>query len=285
MSRPIAVTTMVFTLNEEIHLPACLDSLTWCDDVVVVDSFSTDHSLDICRQRGARVFQRRFDGFGTQRNWALENAEPRHPWILILDADERVPPDLVRELAGRLPGVPADVGAFRVARRFYFWGRWLRYSSLYPTYVVRLCRAGRVRYLNRGHAETQEVDGAVWRLEADLIDENRKGLAEWFSRQNRYSGSEAEYELAQERLPWRLADLASADPLARRAALKRLAASMPGRPAWYFLYSYIVRGGFLDGVPGFIFCLLKSVYQWMIAIKKIESRLGRGNAPVPGEHA
>jgi glycosyltransferase involved in cell wall biosynthesis len=278
MSAPPAVTVIVFTLNEEIHLPACLDGLAWCDDVIVVDSLSTDRSLQICRQRGARVFQRQFDGFGTQRNWALENTSPKHPWILILDADERVPAEMAQEFSDRLPGVPDEVGAFRVARRFYFWGRWLRYSSLYPSYMVRLCRAGRVRYVNRGHAETQEVDGETWQLDNDLIDENRKGLEEWFSRQNRYSASEAEFELAQERLPWRIADLASADPLVRRGALKRLAASVPGRPVWYFLYSYIIRRGFLDGQPGLIFCLLKSVYQGMIAMKKIEARMGRGGA-------
>jgi glycosyltransferase involved in cell wall biosynthesis len=272
------VSALIFTLNEEIHLPACLDSLAWCDDVVVVDSFSSDRTVDMCRERGVRVFQRRFDGFGTQRNWALSNASPRNPWVLILDADERVPPEMVRELSERLPGVPPEVGAFRVARRFYFWGRWLRYSSLYPSYVVRLCRAGRVSYANRGHAETQDVDGATWQLETDLIDENRKGLGEWFSRQNRYSGSEAEFELAQEALPWRFTELANADPLRRRAALKRLAASVPGRPFWYFLYSYVVRGGFLDGAHGLVFCLLKSMYQWMIVIKKNEARLGRSRA-------
>lgn len=269
---------MVFTLNEEIHLPACLDSLKWCDDVVVVDSLSSDRSVELCRQRGVRVLQRKFDGFGTQRNWALENIEPKHPWVLILDADERVSLEMVEEFAERLPSVPAEVGAFRIARRFYFWGRWLRHSSLYPSYVVRLCRVGRVRYVNRGHAETQEVDGAIWRLEADLVDENLKGLDEWFSRQNRYSGSEAMFELEEESAPWRIADLASADPLIRRAALKRVAASVPGRPIWYFLFSYLVRGGFLDGMHGFVFCLLKSVYQGMIASKKIEARIARSGA-------
>jgi glycosyltransferase involved in cell wall biosynthesis len=277
MSERAEVTAIVFTLNEEIHLPACLDSLDWCDDVVVVDSFSSDQSVEICRKRGIRVFQREFDGFGTQRNWALENVSPKYPWILILDADERVPPEMAREFSHWLPGVPPDVGAFRIARRFYFWGRWLRYSSLYPSYVVRLCRAGKVRYVNRGHAETQEVEGATWQLESDLIDENRKGLGEWFSRQNRYSGNEAQFELAQERLPWSSTDLASADPLVRRAALKRLAAAIPGRPVWYFIYSYVLRGGFRDGVHGLVFCLLKSVYQWMIVIKKLEARMGRGS--------
>ena len=124
-SNQAAVSVIIFTLNEEIHLPHCLDSLDWCDDVVVLDSFSTDRTVEISRARGARVFERKFDGFGTQRNWALEHTGLKHPWILILDADERVPPEMAREFSERLPGVPVEVAAFRVARRFYFWGRWL----------------------------------------------------------------------------------------------------------------------------------------------------------------
>lgn len=269
------ISTFVFTLDEERHLPACLASLAWCDDVVVVDSFSRDRTLEIAHRGGARVVQHEFTGFGDQRNWALENAQPRHEWVLILDADERVPPEMVDELR-QISSVSSTVAAFRVARRFYWWGKWLRYSSLYPSYVVRLVRRGRVRYMNRGHAETQEVDGEIASLRSDLIDENSKGLDEWFSRQNRYSGSEAGFELAQESAPWRWRDLFSADPLARRAALKRFAAGVPGRPLWYFVYSYVFRMGFLDGFQGFVFCVLKSFYQWMIVIKKLEARLGPG---------
>jgi len=268
----MTVSAMVFTLNEEIHLPSCLASLAWCDDVIVVDSFSKDRTLDIARAAGARVFQHPFTGFGDQRNWALANTAHRHSWVLILDADERVPSEMAEELRAKLASVPQDVAAFRIARRYHFWGRWLRYSSLYPTYVVRLVRAGRVRYANRGHAETQEVDGTVLTLDTDLIDENRKGLEEWFARQNRYSSREAEYELAQENEAWRIVDIASAEPLRRRAALKGLAARIPGRSMWYFLYSYILRGGFRDGAHGLVFCLLKSMYQLMVSMKKAELR-------------
>ena len=272
----VPVSVMIFTLNEELHLPACLSSLAWCDDVIVVDSYSNDRSTEICKAAGARLFQRAFDGFGSQRNWALANTQPRHPWVLILDADERVPPEMVDEMRAALPAAPPEVAAYRVARRFYFWGRWLRFSSLYPTYVVRLVRAGRVRYVNRGHAESQGVEGAVRVLRSDLIDENRKGLAEWFERQNRYSSKDAEHELAAEHTPWALSDLVSQDPLLRRAALKRLAAAVPGRSIWYFFYSYLLRGGFLDGVNGFVFCLMRSMYQFMVAVKKYELRQLRG---------
>jgi len=268
MKRAADVSVMIFTLNEEIHLPSCLAALAWCDDVIVVDSFSTDRTEAICREGGARFFQRTFDGFGVQRNWALDHTEPRHPWILILDADERVPPELAAELADKALHAPATAGAYRVRRRFYMWGRWLKYSSLYPTWVVRFVRLGRIRYVNRGHAETQEVDGEILDLENDLIDENLKGLDEWFERQNRYATKDAEYELARAAVPLDLAGLASRDGLRRRASLKQLATRMPFRPTLYFLYSYVLRRGFLDGRDGLVFCRMKAVYQRMIEVKR-----------------
>lgn len=264
------VSVMIFTLNEEIHLPSCLDALSWADDVIVVDSFSTDRTEAICRERGARFYQNRFEGFGSQRNWALDNTQPRHPWILILDADERVTPELAIELKALSEATPNGVGAYRVRRRFYMWGRWLRYSSLYPTWVVRFIHRDRVRYLNRGHAETQEVQGEIRDLAHDLIDENLKGMDEWFERQNRYSRKDAEFERVREKGGLNLGELFSGDPLKRRAALKRLAWRVPFRGLVYFLYSYFWRRGFLDGRDGFVFCRMRALYQTEVAIKKYD---------------
>ena len=270
----VPVSVMIFTLDEEVHLPSCLDALAWCDDVIVVDSFSSDATEEIARARGARFIQRRFDGFGTQRNWAIEHGAPAHEWILVLDADERVTPELTREMATVLAEPLDGVGAFRLRRRFYLWGRWLRYSSLYPNWVVRLVHRDRVRYVNRGHAETQEVTGEVRELRHDLIDENLKGIDEWFGRQSRYARKEAEHELAEERrVRFRWSDLLSSDPLVRRAALKRLSWRVPGRPLLYFLYAYVVRRGFL-GRDGLMFCFMKAVYQSMIVIRKYDARRG-----------
>jgi glycosyltransferase involved in cell wall biosynthesis len=267
---PISI--MIFTLNEEIHLPHCLDSLRWCDDIIVVDSYSTDRTEEICRKNGIRFFQNKFEGFGKQRNWALENTNPKHDWILILDADERVPQELAEEIGKIGRENPKNIGAYRVRRRFHMWGRWLRYSSLYPTWVVRFIHKDKVRYINRGHAETQEVKGEIRELRNDLIDENLKGIDEWFGRQNRYTTKEAEYELELEKQLTKLSDIFSSDPLVKRAALKRLAIRMPGRPIWYFLYSYFLRKGFLDGRDGFEFCRMKALYQHMISVKKYDLR-------------
>lgn len=272
------VSVMIFTLNEELQLPSCLAALAWCGDVIVIDSFSSDQTQEIAESAGARFFQNPFTGFGDQRNWALDNCQPRHDWVLILDADERVTPGLVREFEQRLnagASGSAAVGAFRLRRRFHMWGVWLRYSSLYPSWVVRLIHRERVRYVNRGHAETQVVQGAVGDLENDLIDENLKGIADWFERQNRYSTQDASFELEQEAVPIAWRALYSGDALAQRAVLKQLAARMPCRPWLYFIYSYFFRCGFLDGRKGWMFCRMKAEYQRMVAIKKFDLRLQR----------
>ena len=271
-SYSVPISVMIFTLDEEVNLPACLSSLHWCDDVIVIDSFSADRTEELSRAAGARFYQHRFEGFGLQRNWALENTQPKHAWVLILDADERVPPELVEEMSITLRGIPEKVGAFRLKRRFYMWGRWLKHSSLYPTWVVRLVHKDRVRYVNRGHAETQEVNGEVRDLEHDLIDENLKGIDEWFERQNRYAGKDAEYELSRDSGTFSMSDMVSGDPLVRRAAFKRAAGRIPGRAFWYFIYSYVVRRGFRDGRDGLMFCFMKAMYQGMVSVKKYDMR-------------
>jgi len=281
MSALPPVSCLIYTLNEEVNLPHCLESLRWCDDIVVVDSFSTDRTESIARAAGAQFVQHAFTGFGDQRNWSLETIKLRHPWALILDADERVPAELVAEMASRLEAVPGDVAAFRLRRRFYLWGKWLRYSSLYPTWVVRLIRVGRVHYVNRGHAETQVADGPIDSLQCDLIDENHKGLEDWWARQNRYSTQEALYELSHQTGRWR--DLFSFNPLRRREGLKKLGRSLPGRPFWSFVYTYFFRLGFLDGLDGLRFSAMKAMYQAMIVLKKHELRRSGTYQPTQAE--
>jgi len=264
------VSVMIFTLDEALNLPSCLDALTWCDDVIVIDSLSSDDTEKIARNRGARFFSNQFAGFGAQRNWALEHTEPKHPWVLILDADERVPTELAKEMTAIAHAELPGVGAFRVRRRFYMWGRWLKHSSLYPTWVVRLIHRDKVRYINRGHAETQTIDGELRDLKHDLIDENRKGIDEWFERQNRYSRKEADYELSQAKQHNGWFDLLSRDPLRRRAAIKDLGRRVPFRGATYFFYAFVFRLGFLDGKDGLMFCRMRALYQAEVELKKFD---------------
>ncbi len=156
----IAVTVMVFTLDEQIHLPACLSSLHWCDDIVIVDSFSNDRTEEIAREFGARFFQRRFDDLAKQRNWALEQVPRDNDWVLILDADERVSAALRHEISARLATIGPEVAAFRLKRRFHMWGRWLPRSSLYPSWLVRLVHGVVVGETQTLHGEGAEVGAA-----------------------------------------------------------------------------------------------------------------------------
>jgi glycosyltransferase involved in cell wall biosynthesis len=268
----IKVSVMVFTLDEEENIEDCLDSVEWCKDIIIIDSGSVDKTRELTQRSNVRFYPHAFEGFGRQRNWAIANTCPRYDWILILDADERVPLELAEEIKARIDNVSPNTAAFKLRRRFVMWGRWLRYSSLYPTWVVRLVHKERVRYINRGHAETQEVNGKVASLENDLIDSNNNGIDAWFERQNRYSSQDARYELEQPRKQSSLGNLVSPDPLLRRAGYKKLFSKIPGRPVWYFLYSYFVRGGFLEGRDGLMFCGMRAMYQGMIEVKKYDLR-------------
>ena len=265
-----SVSVVIFTLNEERNLPRCLDSVEWCDDKIVVDSYSTDETTKICEARNIPFVQHTFEGFGSQRNWALEHLAFKHEWVLILDADERVPSTLATELNRLARSTPPEVGAYRLRRRFHLWGRWLRYSSLYPTWVIRFIHRDRVRYVNRGHGETQTVEGRVEKIEGFLIDENLNGLNAWFERQIRYARIDAEYELKIDGSSLSSALFPSHDPLQQRAAMKRLAAALPFRGFLYFIYSYFFRFGFLDGKDGFMFCRMKAMYQSMIEMNKYD---------------
>jgi glycosyltransferase involved in cell wall biosynthesis len=268
----MTVSVVIFALNEERHLPSCLASVKWSDDVVVVDSFSTDLTSEICRKAGARFIEHRFTSMWEQRNWALDHAGLRHDWVLVLDADERVPEALAREIEQASRTASAQVAAYRVKRRFHMWGRWLRYSSLYPTWLVRLIRRERVRYFSQGHGEGQRVQGAIASLKNDLIDENIRGLDDWLSRQNAYSTLDALYELDIEASPIPFRQLASIDPSERRSALKRIGMKLPFRGHAYFLYSYVFRLGFLEGRDGLTFCRMKAMYQDIVDIKKYDLR-------------
>ncbi len=270
-----SVSTLIFTLNEGPNLHHCLDSLEWCDDIVVVDSYSTDETIELCRRRNIQSVQHTFSGFGSQRNWALSEIPLAHEWVLILDADERVPTELALELNRLAQTSPDCIGAYRLKRRFHLWGKWLRFSSLYPTWVVRFVRRPKVRYVNQGHSETQTVDGDLGQIEGYLIDENHKDLHAWFERQSRYSRQEADFEIEGENARDNWSDLVSRDPLRRRTVVKRIASQLPFRGTLYFMYCYILRLGFLDGRDGYVFCRMKALYQSMIAINKYDLKKNR----------
>lgn len=273
---------LILTKNEAVNLPACLDSVAWCDDVVVLDSFSTDGTCDIARERGVRVMQRAFDDFGAQRNHALEHAGFRYPWVFHLDADERFNSAL-RDECGRVIAEDRH-SAYFVANRIIFLGRWIRHSSQYPYHQVRLVKRGEARFAKWGHGQREE--GAlrgVGYLQTPYDHFNfSKGVADWVDRHNRYSTEEAAGAALLREGPVPVGDLFSSDSLVRKRALKRLQARLPGRSLWKFLYLYVVRGGILDGYPGLAYCTLTAFYDFLITVKVAERRCGRGESARSG---
>src|SRR5882672_1490883 len=186
---PISV--LILTLNEEGNIGECLESVSWCDDVVVLDSLSVDRTRAIAEARGARVLQRQFDDYAAQRNFGLTSVDYRHDWVLMLDADERVTPELSDEMQKTVANQGAGVAMFIMRRRDHLFGRWIRRSSGYPTWFGRLARVGRVR-VERSVNEEYHTDGAVLRLRhhLDHFPFNR-GFSEWIRKHNRYSTMEA----------------------------------------------------------------------------------------------
>lgn len=274
MSVPVSV--VVLARNEERNLGRCLPALAFADEVVVVDDLSADSTADVAARNGACVVQHKMVSFADQRNWAMESAGLRHEWVLHLDADEVVTPELAAELAERLKAVAPGTAGFQLARKTMLGERWLRFSATYPVYVPRLVRRDRVRFEAFGHGErVGSADGEFEYLKEPCLHYNfSKGWADWFERHNRYSSHEAERILGimagHEALA--LHECLSLDPVRRRAALRRLSYRLPGRAFLRFVYIYLLRLGFLDGRDGLTYARLQSMYETMITLKVRERR-------------
>ena len=273
------VSVLILTLNEEINIEQCLDSLSWCDDVVVLDSLSTDRTVALAEERGARVVKRPFDNWSAHQNWAVTNIDFRHPWVLYLDADERCADDLRDEVLERARS-GATEAAFRVRRKDFFMGQWLKHAQLYPSWFVRVFRPERIRY-ERLVNPVAIVDGATGELQSHIIHYPfSHGVSHWIARHNRYSDLEA-IEAAKVRdrfVPG--GSLWSRDPNERRRALKDVFFRLPARPLVKFLYYYGWRRGFLDGRAGLTYATLQAIYEYMIACKGTELDRRRRGLPV-----
>ncbi|MEX3955030.1 glycosyltransferase family 2 protein [Trinickia sp. EG282A] len=268
------ISVLILTKNEEKDLPGCLESvITWCDDIHVYDSFSTDGTVEIARLLGARVTSRQFDNWASHQNWGLANINFKHDWVLYIDADERVTADLATEAIATI-AEPQDHVAFEIRRRDFYKDRWLKHVQASP-YYVRLFKPAYVRY-ERVVNPVTIVNGKTGRLNAYLDHQPfSKGIAHWISRHNSYSSLEADQFLinaaSAERFELSKALLARNFQV-RRYHQKGLFSKFPLRPLVKFLLLYVVRGGFLDGKPGFSYALLQSIYEYLIVLK-VEERL------------
>ena len=266
----MSVSILILTLNEEANLPECLQSVKWSDDIVVLDSFSSDRSVTIAEEMGARVVQRRFDNWSAHQNWALEQIAFKHPWIFYLDADERMTEELRDELASIARDPIRTAVAYYCGRRNMFMGRWIRHA-MPPGMIMRFFRPPYIRF-ERLVNPVPVIDGPHGYLRGMLVHHNfSKGISEWVDKHNRYSQLEAHEGMKLLLQPSEAQPgLFTVDRAQRRRALKNLSFRLPWRPFIKFLYLYVGQRGWLDGRAGFTYCVLQSFYEYMIVLKMRE---------------
>lgn len=270
----IPLTVVILTHNEECNIGDCVRSVAWAEDVIVVDSGSTDGTLAeaILARPDVRTFHHPFQDFGDQRNWALDQTAPRQEWVLFLDADERVTPELAKSIANALSNRSAVVGYF-LCYKNYFLGRWLKRCTRFPTWQLRLLKRGDVRYEKMGHGQREVTTGPLDYIHAPYHHYGfSQGVAHWIARHNIYSSAEIGLidQLRQE--PLAFSDLWKADRVGRTRCMKRIAARLPFRPIVGFCYLYLWRRGFLDGYAGLMFCLLRLTHEIHIVVKQAEKK-------------
>jgi glycosyltransferase involved in cell wall biosynthesis len=274
----MSVSVLIMTRNEEINLPACLASLDWCDDIVILDSYSDDDTVNIAKAAGARVYQRSYDTEDRQRMHGLTEIKFKYDWVYTPDADEITPTDLRDEILAIASDPSRPEVFFKARYKNMFMGRWIKHASLYPTWITRLVRPDRVRFERSVHSRAS--GGPEGQLQSHFVHYSfNKGLEAWYDKHNRYSTAEASLSanrLLERKIDW--PGIFSGISERRRRALKSLSYHAPFRPSLRFLYMYILRGGFLDGKPGYLYCRLLAAYEFMIIIKMAEQRIEKGKA-------
>ncbi|MGP1309974.1 MAG: glycosyltransferase family 2 protein, partial [Phycisphaerales bacterium] len=270
------IEVVIPAFNEELNLAHALNSVVgWADAVWVVDSESTDRTRQIAEELGAKVVIRPWLGYSKQKNWALENLPMESDWVFILDADESISPELREELLSiaRRPADEVREAGFYVNRLTYFMGKAIRHCGYFPSYNLRFFKRGRAWYEDRDVHEHMVVSGATTRLRHLMRHEDRRGLEHFIAKHNRYSTLEAREQM-RERVRARRE---RAKELERGIALRRflkhhVQPRLPFAGVWRFVYMYVLRAGFLDGITGLRFCLFLATYDFFISIKLQEMK-------------
>ncbi len=282
------ISIYILTYNEEIDIAACIESASLSDDIIVVDSMSCDRTVEIANRYPVRVVKHVFESHGKQRTWMLENIAPKYDWVYILEADERMTPELFAECVSvsknssskKNDGQKSDFIGYYVAERVMFMNRWIKRSTQYPRYQMRLFQHGKVWFSDYGHTEREVCDGETSFLKETYPHyTSGKGLSRWIDKHNRYSTDEAKetvYQLENGDVKWQDLIFGKSE-VERRRALKDLSLRLPARPIVRFIYMYFILGGFLDGRAGFAWCTLQAFYEYLILLKAWEIR----NMPQP----
>ncbi len=270
-----SLAVIILTYNEEANLAQALASLAgWAGEVLILDSLSTDRTLEIARRFDCQIATNKFENFSKQRNYALDHLQIRSEWVLFLDADEWLPDVLKHEISALIATSPQENG-FYVNRRLIWMGKWIR-RGYYPTWILRLFRLGKGHCEDRTVNEHLIVDGTTGRLRNDLMHEDRKGVSEWIEKHNGYTTLEA-LELLNIRAAPAHGEM-NARLFGTQAEFKRWLRyrvwnRLPPlvRPLFYFFYRFVLTGGFLDGRKAFAYHFLQALwYPMLIDIKYLE---------------
>ena len=271
---------IILTFNEEDNIRRCLDSINdFTEDIIIVDSFSTDATLKICEKYGCRLFQHAFTNQALQFNWALDSVPWERPWTLRLDADEVLPDKLKQELRELTATCGPEVTGIYLNRRMYFMNRWLRHGGMYPHYILRAFRKGAGRYEEKTEEHFVLASGRAIYAKNDFLEDNRQNtLKYWLKKHDDLSDGEIRDTLLETRNPGLdLKEDLFGNKVERTRWLKtRVYAKSPLflRAFFYFIYRYFLRLGFLDGVPGLIFHVLQAFwYRFYIDARIYETRV------------
>lgn len=279
MSERIALSVLVPTYNEQIHIAECINSVSaWAGEIFIVDSFSTDKTTEIAERMGAKCIQHPFQGYAQQKNWALENLPFKNEWVLILDADERVSPELEREICSMFASGDLKYDGYYLNRRLMFYGKWIRHCGWYPSWNLRLFKHAVGRYEDRLVDEHLILNGRAGYCRNDLIHEDLRDMESWIAKHNRYSGFNAQiYEGGE--ITGIKPNLFGNQAERKRFIKERLWTRLPGRALLYFFYLYVFRLGFLDGAHGMRFCVMRAIFEYFNTIKLWELRNYKAGAP------
>jgi glycosyltransferase involved in cell wall biosynthesis len=263
------ISVIILTKNEETDLPACLQALSWCNDIHILDSGSTDATVIIAREHGATIAFNSFESFGKQRNFALDNIEIKNEWILFLDADEIVTDKFNTAIHAAVKTANNDAAGFYCCWKMMLEGKWLKHCDNFPKWQFRLMRKGRARFKDFGHGQKEDnVEGNILYIKEPYLHYGfSKGWSQWIERHNRYSSQEAVSRIIS-RPPF--SDVFTKHASVRNPALKSWLSKIPGWPILRFLQAYFLNLGFLEGKPGLIYCSNMAFYEYLIQIKMRE---------------
>lgn len=277
-----AITAIILTYNEALHLERCVASLRpVCERICIIDSFSTDETIDLAKRLGVEVFQRAWENnYAAQLNWGIEQVASQTAWTLRIDADEYLTIDLINEIKTSLPSISSHVTGIELTRKVNFKGRWIRFGGFYPIHLLRLWRSG------KGFCESRLMDehmilseGEIMRFKGHLVDDNLNSIHWWVTKHNNYARREAadilnqEYRFVEET---NLSDVA----VGKQAAFKRHAKNslynklpLGFRPLFYFLFRFFIQLGFLDHPKVWVFHVMQGFwYRLLVDINVAEAK-------------